>query len=35
MTSKVCVPNKKKRFKYTFFNMVTGKNESEILAKDI
>ena len=35
LSKNVCVPNKKKRrFKHVF-NMITGKNASKILAKDI
>ena len=35
LSNKVCVPNKTEEFDIHVFNMLTGKNESKFLTKDI
>ena len=35
LSNRVCVPNKKEDLNMQVFNMITGKNESKILTKDI
>ena len=35
LSNKVCVPNKTEDFNLSMFHMITGKNESKTLTKDI